>query len=323
MNNFPREFYEIVVSKNFKDDDIDVYLRKNSVLVVNTGDIDIGEQLFLALSNSSGDIVCFLDDDDRFKPNKLNSVFLKFSGNSDLVYYHNSADSIDDKSITMPGNIHKRIKDKVIIQGPSPDGIAKYLRSRDDFTLYSLMFNLSCVSIRRRIIEGFMEYLKKIIDGTDWFIFYCAMLSSGMMEFDTEILSDYRVHVSFSNVLTSQIPLKGIAKFTIEKFEVEGHFTLVLLNFCIGTGAEKILRAKILEEKILMRILGKRNQNIPLKDYVEYLRMLQFTAHPSIKNTLVRFIFISLSLFLPTITGIFYNLYRKHSLLSRLYNKTL
>lgn len=323
MNDFPRELYEIVVSKNFQDDLIDDFLRKNEVTLVSTRDINIGEQIYLAISNSSGEIICFLDDDDRFKNNKLKSVSLKFSEDNDLVYYHNLTDSIDDKSNPIPGNIHRRITNSVVISGPSAEGIAKYLRTRDDFTLYSLMFNLSCVSIRRGILLNYAEYLRKIIDGTDWFIFYCALLSSGKLQFDTEILTDYRVHGSASNVLTTDTSLREIAKFSIGKFDVKGHYSLILSEFCKGTGAESILKAKILEEKILTRIQGKEHQNITLKEYVEYLRMLRYVAHPSMKNISVRFGFVFLSLFFPSITGVFYNLYRRHSLMSRLSLKTV
>ena len=323
MNDFPRELYEIVVSKNFQDDYIDDFLQKNMVTLINTGDINIGEQLYLAVSNSSGEIICFLDDDDRFKIDKLKYIYSRFSQDRQLVYYNNSTDSIDDRSNPIPGNIHRRISDNVVIMGPSADEIAKYLRTRDDFTLYSLMFNLSCVSIRRSAILNYTGYLRKIIDGTDWFVFYCALLSSGKMQFDTKILTDYRVHGSASNVLTTSASLTEIAKFSIGKFDVEGHYSLILSEFCRGTGVDGILRTKLLEERILMKIQGKGHQNITLREYMEYLKMLKYVAHPSIKSISVRFGFIFLSLFFPSITGVFYNLYRSHSLMSRLSSKSV
>jgi glycosyltransferase involved in cell wall biosynthesis len=323
MNDFPRELYEIVVSKNFTDNYIDGFLQKNDVVIINTVDINIGEQIYLAVTHSLGDIICFLDDDDRFKENKLKYVYSRFSENSDLVYYHNSADLIDDNSFPISGKIYRKIKEKVVIRGPAPDGIANYLRKRDDFTLYSLLFNLSCVSIKRSVVLSFSEYLRKIIDGTDWFVFYCSLLSSGTMEFDTEILTEYRFHDSTSNVLNRQISLKEFSEISINKFDKEGHFPLVIAKFCNGTGAETILRAKIIEEKILLRILGKSNKKVSLREYFEYLQVLRYLSHPSFKNIFVRFIFIDLSLFFPSITGTLYNMYRRHSLISKLPTKTL
>ncbi|MEM0135906.1 MAG: glycosyltransferase family 2 protein [Thermoplasmatales archaeon] len=319
QNDYPRELYEIVVCKNFKDPFIDSFLSHNDVFVIDSGNVNIGEQLFLAISNSSCDIICFLDDDDRFKVNKLKSIFFKFSEDKEIVYYHNQTDSIDEKSNPLPGNIHKRISNKVILRGPSVEPIAEYLRTRDDFTLYSLMFNLSCVSVRRSVISPYIQYLRKIIDGTDWFVFYCALLSSGKLYFDTEILTDYRVHRSGSNIFTTNASLLEIAKFSISKFNTDGHFLSILLEMCHGTDVETILRAKMLEEKILMRIQGQKS-HVTIREYSDYLKLLRYVVHPSVKTKLIRFIFILSSLLFPSITGIFYNLYRKHNLKSNLYS---
>ena len=322
-NDYPSEYYEIVVAKNFEDSSIDKFLLSNRVKIILTEDTNIGEQIYQAVSKSDGDILCFLDDDDRFKPNKLMEINSVFSEYTDLVYYHNQTDSIDDQSDFLPGNIHRKITAKVTLKEGSADEIGMIFKSRSDFTLYSLMFNLSCVAIRRKVLLPFLNYLRRIIDGTDWFVFYCGLLYGELMLFDTKVLTDYRVHRSVSNIFTSDANLKEIAQFTISKFDKEGHFSIVLSEFCLKTKVEQLIKVKLLEEKIVTRILSERHQRVTLKEYLEYLRSLRYVAHPSMKSMSMRFGLIFLSLFLPSISGIFYSLYRRHSLMSRLSSKSV
>ena len=317
-NDYPREKYEIIVAKNFEDKVIDDFLYSHDVKVIHTGDTNIGDQIYRALYQSRGDILCFLDDDDRFKSDKLKNIEFVFNEHSDLSYYHNLADSINDRSDLLTGNIHKRIRSKVILRDGSADEIAMLLKNRKDFTLYSLMFNLSCVSVRKESVIPYAEYLRKIIDGTDWFLFYCVLMSGALMIFDILVLTDYRVHRSVSNIFTSNTSIREISQFTINKFDKEGHFTSVLAKFCMHTKIEKLLMAKILEEKIVKRILGVKPIKISVNEYVNYISLIGYVVRPSIKNIALWAGFSFLSFSAPSLAGVVYNLYRKHSLIKGL-----
>ncbi|MEM0136347.1 MAG: glycosyltransferase family A protein [Thermoplasmatales archaeon] len=317
-NEYDKNAYEIIVVKNYSDEKIDAFLSFNNIKSIETGDVSIGEQLYQGISQSRGEVICFLDDDDKFTRNKLKTVSSKFASSTDLLYYHNLMLSINDKSQLLPGNIHRNIVSRITVSGHSGSEIARYLKTRKDFTLYSLMFNLSCVSIRRNTISSYIESLREIIDGTDWFIFYCALMSGGKIEFDTEILTYYRVHRSVSNVLTSKVSLREVADFTISKFDKPGHFSLVLNKICNRDDARELLQAKLLEESIIMRILGKKDHSPKLRGYFMYLRLLKYTNKPSMKNMIARLSFIIMALMFPKVTGIMYNMFRRHNIKVRI-----
>ena len=313
-NEYDKSAYEIIVVKNYFDEKIDAFLSFNGIKSIETGDVSIGEQLYQGILHSRGEVICFLDDDDKFTRNKLKTVSSKFSTSTDLIYYHNLMLSIDDKSQLLPGNIHRKLVSRVTVSGHSGSEIARYLRTRNDFTLYSLMFNLSCVSVRRAIIIPYLMNLREIIDGTDWFILYCALLDGGLLVFDTVTLTYYRVHNSVSNILTSNVSLREVAEFTINKFNKPGHFSLVLNNICKRDDVRKLLQAKLLEERIILRILGKKNNGPNFLGYGEYLKLLRYTNNPSMKNMIIRLGFIIMSFLFPAVTGVMYDLFRKHNL---------
>ena len=69
---YDKNKYEIIVVKNFHDEDIDKFLIANKVNNIFSLNDEYGKQLSIGISNSNGDIICFLDDDDLFDEN--NSV---------------------------------------------------------------------------------------------------------------------------------------------------------------------------------------------------------------------------------------------------------
>ncbi|AAT42912.1 glycosyltransferase [Picrophilus oshimae] len=60
-----KEKYEIIVIKNYNDDNIDEFLNKNNIKNIIM-DGTIGEYLYKGINESKGDIISFLDDDDLF-----------------------------------------------------------------------------------------------------------------------------------------------------------------------------------------------------------------------------------------------------------------
>ncbi|AAT42890.1 glycosyltransferase [Picrophilus oshimae] len=72
-----KEKYEIIVIKNYNDDNIDEFLNKNNIKNIIM-DGTIGEYLYKGINESKGDIISFLDDDDLFFNNKLEYVYNLF-----------------------------------------------------------------------------------------------------------------------------------------------------------------------------------------------------------------------------------------------------
>ena len=82
-----RDFYEIIVVKNFDDAYIDDFLNKNNIISVKTNNDAIGEKFLLGSEYSSSGILCILNDDDLFTKDKLEYVLRLFNDHKNLLYY--------------------------------------------------------------------------------------------------------------------------------------------------------------------------------------------------------------------------------------------
>lgn len=71
---YDKNKYEIIVVKNFHDEDIDKFLIANKVNNIFSLNEEYGKKLSTGISNSNGDIICFLEDDDLFDKYRLERV---------------------------------------------------------------------------------------------------------------------------------------------------------------------------------------------------------------------------------------------------------
>lgn len=167
-----REKYEIIVIKNFRDDTIDKLTEENHIKNIMMDDI-IGNYLYKGITEARGNIISFLDDDDIFFQNKLEVVYNIFKSNSNLVFYHNLPQFIDELKtpLNKSGN--------------------------------ALSFNLSCISIKKNIVN--LQNIKNIYILQDSFMLYSAFESNGLIISGKQLLSYYRLHNSASNFNGSNV----------------------------------------------------------------------------------------------------------------------
>ena len=70
-----RSKYEIIVVKNYEDEGIDKFLTENGVINIRTDEVSLGSKIARGILESKGEILCFLEDDDLFLPEKLNEIY--------------------------------------------------------------------------------------------------------------------------------------------------------------------------------------------------------------------------------------------------------
>ena len=162
-----KDKYEIIVVKNYNDDEIDEFISKNNIKSILSNNKLV---ILDGIKYSRGNILSFLEDDDLFLNNRLEYVYNLFNNDNNLVYYHNKAQFInkDNKNIK---NMYKE-----------PD------------------FNVSCISIKKEIIN--INNFAKIYSSADTFMYLSALESNKKIISNKSILSCYRVHNSLSNVFT-------------------------------------------------------------------------------------------------------------------------
>jgi len=162
-----KKYYEIIVIKNYNDETIDKFIENNNIKSILM-DGRIGDFLYAGINESHGQIISFLDDDDLFFNNKLEYVYNLFK-NNDIVYYHNLSEFINENKISINHENH------------------------------SISFNLSCISIKKEIIN--INSVKNISIIQDTFMYICALESNGKIIAGKEALTYYRFHNSASNYL--------------------------------------------------------------------------------------------------------------------------
>jgi len=191
-----RDKYEIIVTKNFTDDKIDNYIKKNGGKLVFFEKGSMGEQFADVLKYAKGEVICFLDDDDLFIKEKLEYIYNTFLENKNLIYINNARIYIDDKGNYLnksPSKFEKREKD-VIIKDRNKNPVA-LLKIQQYVNPWS---NNSSISMKKFILTRFENTLCDVKFAPDLF-FYFISLMSGDILISKHALTKYRVHESTSN----------------------------------------------------------------------------------------------------------------------------
>ncbi len=196
--NFPRDNYEVIVVKNFYNDDIDNFIHENNVKSIYTEEEKLGGKLKLGIEESNGEIVCFLEDDDKFHEDKLRKVHESFSKYKGLAYYRNNRAVIDEDG-------------KVIVE-PKPWG-EEYIDKFDKFVYKSLIrrkawSNNSSICVRRDCVD--LQELGQINLVADIYLFSKALINKAPLLLDHTPLNYYRIH-SNNTSFGFMMPVKNIS----------------------------------------------------------------------------------------------------------------
>jgi len=184
-----RNKYEIVVVKNFEDDEIESFLSENRVITLFSDTEFLGKDKALGIQASKGDIICFLDDDDLFLPNKLETVMSTFNEKKDLIFFRNNPVFFNEEG-TLPELIRGARKMHEAVS-PKYGDILRYVSERAPF-------NSSCISIRRELISRNIEFFEGVKNVVDYYLFVLACNSGKRIIQSPNLLTKYRVAAGMS-----------------------------------------------------------------------------------------------------------------------------
>jgi glycosyltransferase involved in cell wall biosynthesis len=191
--DFPRREYEVIVSTNSRE--MIHKFKEMGAETVYSSEVGIGKKVADALELSKGEIICFLDDDDLFVKSKLREVDRIFRENG-VDYYHNDMALIDREGIVVADRAPWMIpllekmetKDKVVVMGKK-----EFLRKAGRH--YSLAaFNSSSIAVRREVLQGRLDQLRKVEFAIDLFYFISSLDTQRPIAIDGRTLTLYRVH---------------------------------------------------------------------------------------------------------------------------------
>jgi glycosyltransferase involved in cell wall biosynthesis len=181
--------YEVVVVKNLKDEEIDEYIRQNGIRSIEMPSGPVGEYIARGIQASSADVVCLLDDDDAFLPEKVTQVQRAFSLDHKLCYYHSAHEIRYDDDTVVRSVLHRPALISTSVSGESSD-----YRTLKRIIANNLVLNLSCVSVRRSVFLNWIEAIRGMQGATDFMMFYVALATKGNLLFDRAIQSIYYIH---------------------------------------------------------------------------------------------------------------------------------
>jgi len=196
----PPEEFEVLVVKFLRDPVLDRWLdaqRPRVRTITDEGLPRLGQKLARGVAQARGSVLCFLEDDDRYLPNKLASVADRFRRDPTMVYYRNRNRCIDASGRPLVGPFSRMSARELTIPPTQRDD----LRVVDFMRHYGAEGN-SSIAVRRELLLPLLPALEQFSTSTDWILFVGALASSGALVVGPETLSEYRLHDSLSQGAT-------------------------------------------------------------------------------------------------------------------------
>jgi glycosyltransferase involved in cell wall biosynthesis len=192
----PRDRYEIIVVKNFADEETDRRIREHALTGIFRDDKDLGIHLRTALDQTHGEIVALLNDDDMWEPGKLALVEQRFRERPRLGF-HASSYSVIDEDDKPAANSRDRFTDLARFDA-RPGAVFELdpstLASRLGTFLSANPGSDSTISIRTSTLRRFEAELARLPSSVDTFMLTCGLLSGLDLMIEYLPLTRLRVH---------------------------------------------------------------------------------------------------------------------------------
>ena len=258
--------YEIIVIKNFYSE-IDKILKANKIKSVFYNPHKKEFNVAPAIKISKGEVISFLDDDDKFERRKLSTVYKLFTENPELGYYHNNYTIINHKSKIINSNIRYAQRENISHMKRI------YISDKEkEKWVYSILdngyfFNNSCVSIRKNIIS---RNIKMSSWGVDLLLNFSALTSKYSILYDSRKLTRYRLWNSNSSTAS-----KNLAKL-IHSTEIATLSEKKIRNMVIKQSNKKTfitaLDYSIMRKELILDILKAKRRWHTIIDIIKFLK---------------------------------------------------
>jgi glycosyltransferase involved in cell wall biosynthesis len=303
--HFLRERYEIIVSRNFEDSEIDEFLLKNNVKLILNTDPGIGQRLNECILKSKGKIIAFLEDDDSWMRDRLSIVFEVFSREDRLGYYHNAYLAVNEKMELRKDWIHHtNIKKTTHISG---DGSYKNILPK--IMRFSPEFNISSICISKELATRMVGKLPKLSMAIDLYFFLFALSCNSNLYIDERKLTKYMVHESNMNKAGNfhQFLLSSLKTYSENRESIETLTKLIDNDYL-----RSIARSYLAEWEVRLCILRGSDCRITLLRTIFSEVKLFF-----LKRNYSKYFFLigAVAIVLPKIVRHGYYFYLKYSLL--------
>ena len=253
-----KDSYELIVVADQKLDSLKRYERDSRLKLVYSDSRDPGGKWAEAISLAKGDVVSFLDDDDEWVPHKLKTVRDKFVSDPLLGYYHNCHISIDYNGRILhdfPELRHYYAMEKIgsytVFANRGKDLNLQYLSS------LGAPFNSSCISMRKDLLDPYLETLKVGKWMVDYFWFYVFGISDTRILLEKNPLTLYRRRDDETGDQLNNIKNSRRQKITIYSRYLQSH--TVYRRLSVDLPFESYFNWIILKIELILSIYEKKN----------------------------------------------------------------
>ncbi len=206
---FPSDGFEIIVVKNFRDQEIDRFLTEKGVVDIYTQEKSLARKMVLGLKKARGDVLCFLDDDDMFSRDKLRIVNEYFR-DTNLTFLHDAIIPVDESGKRMERKVNENPERDIILDGDLP------LRAVGRALKYKADWYASAISVSKKFFESIQDEFWQIVRGIDKYLFFAALARGSRLIVSSQEVTMYRVHESLT---TLDVPLQVFLQQKREFYE--------------------------------------------------------------------------------------------------------
>ena len=243
----PRSEYEIIVVKNYKDyDDI---LKEKGVKAFYIENPWLSAKISKGIDESQGDIICFLDDDDLFRPSKLErvkSVFeeYKISWYKNMLVAQDLQGNILDYTYSYTSSIFKYFNSINLIDKRS------LLKIKKLSVYLTLAINSSTQCVSRDIALSFKDKIVKAERNIDELIFFFSVKFGNLFYIDKEPLTIYRIHEN--NI--SHYNKNEMTRYAIDFYKAYNSYKRTMKFFADDSALKQIVKTNYLRLLLFTRI---------------------------------------------------------------------
>ena len=162
---------------------------------VECTEVSLGSKLAAAIRKAKGGILTFLEDDDLYRPDRLEVVLESFRSSPSLTYLQNGYTTIDAEGRMYPwhGPYERRMA-RWMERGPIE--VPGRARSRELRKLAHIPagFNNSSIAVRRALLSPALDLLSAVNTLVDVTLLYIALSSPGRLRLDPRQLTEVRKH---------------------------------------------------------------------------------------------------------------------------------
>jgi hypothetical protein len=270
-----RSDVEVILLKNFVDEPVDHRLVAAGVQVASYSSPIAGATLRRAIELCRGRYIVFLDDDDLFRPTKLERFERALAQFPELSYYHNGYEMVlEDKAglgawerFSLIRSNRERVGSAVrVFTGPADEGLPPFLATENHEQ------NLSSTTVRRDVATRVMSDIERLPAMTDTIMLTAALISTGALVFDPSVETIVRRHRT-----NSSNQLRNVG----QRLEVLG----ALAQMATAADAPPAIRAyldlRIAREIVYVRLWGGEHSRAATLGAVKRLAGLYRTSGSS------------------------------------------